>query len=92
MCLAQGNNTPTRPRIVPGSPDPESNALTTRPVCSPTILNETIVEIQKSINCLKIGKSCGLDRISNEMLKTRNQLIVLKLASRVVLIESLMKC
>ena len=30
--LAQGNNTPTRPRIEPGSPDPESNALTTRPV------------------------------------------------------------
>ena len=26
MSLAQGNNTPTRPRIEPGSPDPESNA------------------------------------------------------------------
>ena len=25
MSLAQGNNTPTRPRIEPGSPDPESN-------------------------------------------------------------------
>ena len=35
MSLAQGNNTPTRPRIEPGSPDPESNALTTRPVRSP---------------------------------------------------------
>ena len=34
MSLAQGNNTPTRPRIEPGSPDPESNALTTRPVRS----------------------------------------------------------
>ena len=32
MSLAQGNNTPTRPRIEPGSPDPESEALTTRPV------------------------------------------------------------
>ena len=32
MSLAQGNNTPTRPRIEPGSPDPESYALTTRPV------------------------------------------------------------
>ena len=32
MPLAQGNNTPTRPRIEPGSPDPESDALTTRPV------------------------------------------------------------
>ena len=36
MSLAQGNNTPTRPRIEPGSPDPESNALNTRPVRSPT--------------------------------------------------------
>ena len=35
MSLAQGNNIPTRPRIEPGSPDPESNALTTRPVRSP---------------------------------------------------------
>ena len=32
MSLAQGNNTPTRPRIEPGSPDPEFDALTTRPV------------------------------------------------------------
>ena len=35
MSLAQGNNTPTRLRIEPGSPDPESDALTTRPVHSP---------------------------------------------------------
>ena len=35
MSLAQGNNTPTRPRIEPGSPDPESDALTTRPVRFP---------------------------------------------------------
>ena len=35
MSLAQGNNTPTRPRIEPGSPDSESDALTIRPVCSP---------------------------------------------------------
>ena len=35
MSLARGNNTPTRPRIEPGSPDPESDALTTRPVRSP---------------------------------------------------------
>ena len=33
MFLAQGNKAPTRPRIEPGSPDPESDALTTRPVC-----------------------------------------------------------
>ena len=35
MSLAQGNNTPTRPRIEPGSPDPEADALTARPVRSP---------------------------------------------------------
>ena len=38
MSLAQGNNTPTRPRIEPGSPDPESDALTTRPVRPPKFL------------------------------------------------------
>ena len=38
MSLAQGNNTPTRPRIEPGSPDPESDALTTRPVRSPKVI------------------------------------------------------
>ena len=37
MSLAQGNNTPTRSRIEPGSPDPESDALTTWPVRSPRI-------------------------------------------------------
>ena len=37
MSLAQGNNTPTRPRIEPGSPDPESDALTIRPVRSPSL-------------------------------------------------------
>ena len=37
MSLAQGNNTPTRPRIEPGSPDPESDALTIRPVRPPEI-------------------------------------------------------
>ena len=35
MSLAQGNNTPTRPRIEPGSPDPEPDALTIRPVRPP---------------------------------------------------------
>ena len=37
MSLAQGNNTQTRPRIEPGSPDLESDALTTRPVRSPVM-------------------------------------------------------
>ena len=40
MSLAQGNNTPTRPRIELGSPDPESDALTTRPVRPPHCKNE----------------------------------------------------
>ena len=35
MSFAQGNNTPNLPRIEPGSPDPESDALTTRPVRPP---------------------------------------------------------
>ena len=35
MSLAQGNNTPTRRRIEPGSPNPESDALTIRPVRPP---------------------------------------------------------
>ena len=38
MSLAQGNNTPTRPRIEPGSPDPESDALTIRPVRPPDFI------------------------------------------------------
>ena len=42
MSLAQGNNTPTRPRIEPGSPDPESDALTTRPVRSPLISFDSV--------------------------------------------------
>ena len=46
MSLAQGNNTPIRPRIEPGSPDPESDALTTRPVRSPPIfIDETYLEL-----------------------------------------------
>ena len=42
MSLAQGNNTPTRPRIEPGSPDSESDALTTRPVRPPN--GENVVD------------------------------------------------
>ena len=34
MSLAEGNNKRTQPRIEPGSPDPESDALTTRPLRS----------------------------------------------------------
>ena len=49
MSLAQGNNTPPRPRIEPGSPDPEADALTTRPVRSPTI-----IMIHRSVNTLGI--------------------------------------
>ena len=53
MSLAQGNNTPTRPRIEPGSPDPKSDALTTRPVRSP--VSDLICLISKPVfndNCL----------------------------------------
>ena len=41
MSLAQGNNTPIRPRIEAGSPDLESDALTTRPVRPPSFANVT---------------------------------------------------
>ena len=36
--LLKETNTPTRPRIEPGSPDPESDALTIRPVRPPHCL------------------------------------------------------
>ena len=42
MSLAQLNNTPTRPRIEPGSPDPESDTLTTRPVRSPRFVLDLV--------------------------------------------------
>ena len=41
MSLAQGNNTPTQPRIEPGSPDPESDALTNRLVRPERQLNDS---------------------------------------------------
>ena len=50
MSLAQGNNTPTWPRIESRSPDPESDALTTRPVRPPsyrTVGVENEQEIQE---------------------------------------------
>ena len=47
MSLAQGNNTPIRPRIESWSPDPDSDALTTRPVCPQRL--EVFVKIQNKI-------------------------------------------
>ena len=61
MSLAQGNNTPTRPRIEPRSPDPESDALTTRPVRPPLVCfrmvktrNETL---RNQVNTLWASRS-----------------------------------
>ena len=51
MSLAQENNTPTRPRIEPGSPDPESDALTTRPVRP----NKRYVQIEWNIHVIGRG-------------------------------------
>ena len=59
MSLAQGNNTPTRPRIEPGSPDPESDALTIRPVRSP-------------ISKFDIGVKWGKSRVRIKMIKMDN--------------------
>ena len=47
MSLAQGNNTPTRPRIEPGSPDPEPDALTTRPVRPPEFYSDLVYKFEK---------------------------------------------
>ena len=54
MSLAQGNNTPTRPRIEPGSPDPESDALTTRPVRPPPGNVKTLQKQGKFISIVYI--------------------------------------
>ena len=56
MSLAQGNNTLTRPRIEPGSPDPESDALTTRPV-RPPILNNAMAFVNMNSDFLHFDKS-----------------------------------
>ena len=65
MSLAQGNNTPTRPRIESGSPNSESDALTTRPVSSLSAkLNEHNILHQKSDKKSKLIElviSNGLD-------------------------------
>ena len=46
MSLDQGNNTPTWRRIEPGSPDPESDALTIRPVRSPVTVFDKIIAVE----------------------------------------------
>ena len=51
MSLAQGNNTPTRPRIEPGSPDPESDSLTTRPVRPQNFITEIKKTLAGVRNC-----------------------------------------
>ena len=48
MSLAQGNSTLTQPRIEPGSPDPESDALTTRPVPPPRVFMEKYAKLSIS--------------------------------------------
>ena len=65
MSLAQGNNTPTRPRIEPGSPDPESDALTTRTVRPPQ-LAVCILLAQKRNRVDVIDSSRIKTMVSNE--------------------------
>ena len=61
MSLAQGNNTPTRPRIEPGSPDPESDARTTRPVRSPLSKNKkNITFFHLKITIFTAVKYCSI--------------------------------
>ena len=62
MSLAQGNNTPTRPRIEPGSPDPESDALTTRPVRPPPPpVTVSVISWRKPSDCSQKSLSCKAD-------------------------------
>ena len=49
--MLKETNTPTRPRIEPGSPDPESDALTIRPVRPPFIISVLSVSLE---NILKL--------------------------------------
>ena len=77
--MLKETNTPTRPRIEPGSPDPESDALTIRPVrppikgitCLLDVLSilESIVTDHLQDLCLK--NEVILDRISNLKDKTK---------------------
>ena len=46
--MLKETNTPTRPRIEPGSPDPESDALTIRPVRPP--FNDIVISSVFVIN------------------------------------------
>ena len=47
--LLKETNTPPRPRIEPGSPDPESDALTIRPVRPPQRVIITCISLQEVI-------------------------------------------
>ena len=64
MSLAQGNNTPTRPRIEPGSPDPESDALTTRPGRPPKIKSTCKSVLRKPPTHNRLLASCNLMHIN----------------------------
>ena len=72
MSLAQGNNTPTRPRIEPGSPDPESDALTTRPVrpyfthVGYIILYNNILRHRTKFKILDYMATCGKEERINK--------------------------
>ena len=61
MSLAQGNNTPKRPRIEPGSPD----ALSTRPVRSPLKLMIYRIPFREGTS---VGFRCNLCKVSAAML------------------------
>ena len=66
MSLAQGNNTPTRARIEPGSPDSESDALTTRPVRSP-LFSMLFVKIRCEISETRGTESLFIDMFGHDI-------------------------
>ena len=47
--MLKETNTPTRPRIEPGSPDPKSDALTIRPVRPPEFYGDLVYKFKKMI-------------------------------------------
>ena len=66
--LLKETNTPTRPRIEPGSPDPESDALTIRPVRPPCIMRKhafCIIIYAKT----KVQISCAV-RVTMQLIRT----------------------
>ena len=69
--MLKETNTPTRPRIEPGSPDPESDALTIRPVRPPHI---NVLEMKAIF--LSLSRAAHKVKNSTVMVSTDNTTVV----------------